>query len=93
MLTWDDLDEPNYLPLAQHYLIIRRNRAVVPFEASKTPAALVMQALGLMLGANRKLTSGNLVNLFKQGRQALKSQTGKLNGFFSASKANLRNAP
>jgi hypothetical protein len=62
MLTRDDLDEPNYLPLA-HYQIIHRNGAVVPFEPSKTPAALVMQVLGLMLGANQSLTNTNFVAL------------------------------
>ena len=92
MLTWDDLDESNYLPPA-HYQIIRRNGAVVSFEASKTPAASVMRALGLMLGTNRNLTSANLVALPQRGSLSIKSQTGKLNGFYSASKANLRNAP
>lgn len=92
MLTWDELDESNYLPLA-HYQIIRRNGAVVPFEASKTPAAVVMQALGLMLGANRKLANPDLAAVPQRGSLSIKSQTGKLNGFYSASKANLRNAP
>ena len=92
MLTWDDLDESNYLPLA-HYQIIRRNGAVVSFEASKTPAALVMQALGLVLSAHRKLANQNLVALPLRRSLSIKSQTAKQSGFFSASKANLRNAP
>ena len=92
MLTWDETVEQKCLPLA-HYQIIRRECAVIPFDSSKTPAALVMQALGLMLGANRSLTSANLVDLPKRGRLSIKPQMGKLNGFFSASKANLRNAP
>jgi hypothetical protein len=92
MLTWDESVEPNYLPLA-HYLAIRRNGAIEPFEPSKTPAALVMRALGLMLGANRKLTSASFAALPTQGSLSVRSQTAKQSGFFSASKANQRNAP
>lgn len=91
MLTWDESVEPNYLPPA-HYQMVRRNGAVVPFEASKTPAALVMQALGLMLGACRRLANPNLMALLKRGNLSIKPQTTKQSGFFSASKANLRNA-
>jgi hypothetical protein len=92
MLTWDELDEPNGGPLA-HYQVIRRNGTVVPFEPSKTPSALVMQALGWMFPANRKLASPSSVALPKRGSLSIRSQAGKLSGFFSASKANLRNAP
>jgi hypothetical protein len=92
MLTWDKSNESNDGPLS-HYQIIRSDCAVIPFDPSKTPAALVMQALGSMRGANRKLASTNLIDLTKQGSLLTKSQTDKLNGFFSASKASLRNAP
>ena len=92
MLTWDELDDSNDVPLS-HYQIIRRDCAVIPFDPSKTPAALVMQAPGSMRGANWKLASTNLTDLTNQGSLLTKSQMGKLNGFFSASKANLRNAP
>lgn len=92
MLTWDELDGSNHSPLA-HYQIIRRNCDVIPFEPSTTPVALVMQALGMMLSANRKLVSASLGALPKRGRLARRTQAAKQSGFFSASKANLRNAP
>ena len=92
MLTWDELDESNGGPLT-HYQVIRHHGAVIPFEPNKMPAALVMQALGLMLRTNLKLAIPRSIVLPKRGGLSNNSQTGKLNGFFSASKANLRNAP
>ncbi len=92
MLTWEDANASMYLPLS-HYQVIRRNCAVVPFDPSKTAPGVVMRALGLMLGAKRNLASPNSVAQCLQGGRQIKPQTSKLNGFFSAAKTNLRNAP
>ena len=92
MLTWDEFDEPNSAPWA-HYLAICRNVTVAPFEPTNAPVAVVMKALGLMLGASRRLKTAGWVTLPKLARLPAKLQPGKANGFFSASKANLRNAP
>ena len=92
MLTWNEVVEPNNGPFA-NYQIIRRNGAVVPFESANAPVAVVMNALGLMLGKRQHLKTAGLVALSKLLRLPVKLQPGKAHGFFSASKANLRNAP
>ena len=90
MLTWEDANTPVYLPLS-HYEIIRRDCAVISFDPSKTAAGLVMRAL--MLGVKRNLGSPNSVAQCLPGGGQIKPKTNKLNGFFSAAKANQRNAP
>ena len=92
MLAWNESDGLNHSPFA-HYQIIRRNGAVIPFEPSRITVAVVIRALGLVFCGNRKPTSGSVGVLAAMGALSLRAQTAKQSGFFSASKANLRNAP
>lgn len=93
MLTWDELDGSIHSPLA-HYQTIRRDGAFIPFEPSRTSAALVVQALGWMLCAKRKLVGAGLGVLPNQRSLSIRAQKPKRQcGFYSANKADLRHAP
>lgn len=89
MLTWDEVEEPN-IGLLAHYQIIRRYGAVVPFEPSKI-ANVMMEELIAVRGTCAFICGPALLSA--KLPSSLKLQSGKANGFFSASKANLRNAP
>lgn len=91
MLTWYEFDEPNSGLLA-HHQIIHRSGALALFEPTKAPVAVVMTALGLLLGAS-SLKTASSVALSKLARRPIKLQPDKASGFFTASKANLRNIP
>jgi hypothetical protein len=90
MLAWNESDGLNHSPFA-HYQIIRRNGAVIPFEPSRI--SVVIRALGLVFGVNRKPTSDSVGVMAEKGTLSTRTQTAKQSGFFFASKANLRNAP
>lgn len=92
MLAWNESDGLNHLPFA-HYQIIRRDGAVIPFEPSHISVVAVIRALGLVSCENRKPTSGSVGVMADRGSLFTRTQTIKQSGFFSASKANLRNAP
>jgi len=122
MLTWDEFEEPNGVPMS-HYQIIGRNGAVVLFEPNKIAIAM-MKALIAVHGtctfiggpaflsgnlpsallsaaaifkrwifATASSTKQHLFALSKSVGATIKLQPGKASGFFSASKANQRNAP
>lgn len=92
MLAWNESDGLNHSPFA-HYQIMRRDGAVIPFEPSRISVVVVIRALGLVFGGNRKPTSDSVGVMAEKGTLSTRTQTAKQSGFFSASKANLRNAP
>ena len=91
MLTWQDNEISTHDTLA-NYRIIRRNGAIVSFDIGKSALAFA----GAVLVAHRlKKSIPALDGLRSYSRQRLGMINLKqaFNGFFSASKANLRNAP
>ena len=113
MLTWEDTEALSHEPLADNKIIIRGNRAVVPFEPSKISTAMMKAFLAVRStqGTNavvaepwqpselfrhwaRHLSRLNrLIQSAFTKRLIVKTPPVKVNGFFSSSKANLRNAP
>lgn len=91
MLIWEETETPERYPFAQ-YQIIRRNGAVVPFEPAKRGFSFVSAVL---IGGRLKKSIPALDGLRCYSRQRLGTINLKqiFNGFFSATKANLRNAP
>lgn len=95
MLTWTKseitLNETVAKPTLDHYQIIRRNGAVVPFEPSKIAIAVMKAFLTIY-----KTTQNSLQNVgvgFISKIKVVPLVLNKSNGFFSAGKTNLRNAP
>ena len=82
MLIWDEVQEANS-GLFLSYEIVRRNGAVVTFEPKKIATAMVKACL----------TKEHLFALSKRVGAGFKLRGAQASGFFSASKANLRNAP
>lgn len=90
MLTWDEFDEPCGAGFAR-YQVFRRNGAMVGFGPQQnriSAVAIPVLLRGVVQGQAfvRQLT-------FEFVRQRVKPPVVKLSGFFSATKANLRNAP
>ena len=91
MLTWEEIEIPRCATFAP-CVIIRRNGAMVAFEPCKST----------LLHTSEVLVFGRLTNVFAalgglrshvRQRLGIVNLKQKSSGFFSASKANLRNAP
>jgi hypothetical protein len=118
MLTWTKseitLNETVAKPTLDHYQIIRRNGAVVPFEPSKIAIAVMKAFLAIYKTTQNSLQKSIFAVLREYGSWVVshlslhKHTVGvgfiskikvvplvlnKSNGFFSAGKTNLRNAP
>ena len=91
MLIWEETEIPERHPFAQ-YQIIRRSGAVVPFELAKRAFSFASAAF---IGGRLKKSIPALDGLRSYSRQRLGTISLKqaIDGFFSATKANLRNAP
>ena len=87
MLTWDEVGAANSDRFS-NYVIIRGTGAVVPFEPNKAVVAVMKAFI-----ATTSATKEHLFTLSKRFAAAVRLRPGKASGFFSASKANLRNAP
>ena len=88
MLTWDDTGEASHGLLALHKIIIRRNGAVVLFEPW-----VLSDLFGHWARHLSRLNHLMQSTFAKPLNTITKTPPMKLSGFFSSSKANLRNAP
>jgi hypothetical protein len=91
MLTWEEIEIQRRDAFA-HYQIIRRKGAVVSFEAGKSTLAF-LSAVFFMEKLTNSTVALNDLRSFARQRLGMVNLTQKSSGFFSASKANLRNAP
>ena len=91
MLIWEDIEIPKSDVFAL-YQVIRRSGAVVSFELERSVAAFVCEvvAVGRLMNA---IVALDELRSYSRQRLGIVNLKQKSNGFFSASKANLRNAP
>lgn len=91
MLTWDEIEVPRCATFAP-YAIIRRNGEIVAFEPRKSALAHTSEPLVFGRLTSLFVAPGGLRSDVRQ-RLGIVNLKQKSSGFFSASKANLRNAP
>ena len=91
MLTWEDSQVPTRDAFTR-YQIIRRSGNLVPFEPEKPAAAFTSEVAAVRRLTNAAVALDGLCSYSRQ-RLGMLNLKQKSRGFFSASKANLRNAP